>query len=320
MRFWGKIFALKSDYYVVEATMDAADDVERPANWEKEGDGINKMIYFVSTNILDPEGWTKLEPIGPDHVKEARRIRYLFTGDLNNKINTYPKFNGLEKHYLKAQIVRISHSTTIIADKMWKIDDGDEELGDMNPNIINREEEQIPAFKYNEMCNLEKWRHWNPIIQKEGRITYTPIEAEDDAVKEQLEKDQKKNDPLEKRLKSIKDDKYLDLDKTWVLRKIGDGTHYTHQFKETEQVHNTVVNIRSLIWPGMNYVCHNDRSIGIYIGNGLKYSSDEFFPRFPYTVLSEPVDRVEECEPDQEELPEEDLEENPENVEEAQAD
>ena len=40
-----------------------------------------------------------------------------------------------------------------------------------------------------------------------------------------------------------------------MLRKIGDGVHYAHQYKEGAMVHNTMANLRSLVWPGMNHVC-----------------------------------------------------------------
>jgi hypothetical protein len=35
------------------------------------------------------------------------------------------------------------------------------------------------------------------------------------------------------------------LDRCWVLRKIGDGVHYAHQYKEGALVHNTMANLRS---------------------------------------------------------------------------
>jgi len=56
----------------------------------------------------------ELPAISPDHIKVARKIKYLFSGDLEKKVTTNPNFDGHEKHLLKAQIVRISHSTTII--------------------------------------------------------------------------------------------------------------------------------------------------------------------------------------------------------------
>lgn len=36
--------------------------------------------------------------------------------------------------------------------------------------------------------------------------------------------------------------------------------------------------------------------ISLYVGNGLKYTDQEFFPKFPYYIHSEPVDRDEENE------------------------
>lgn len=41
-------------------------------------------------------------------------VKVLFTGDLERRIFTNPFFDGCEKHYLRAQIARISHSTSLI--------------------------------------------------------------------------------------------------------------------------------------------------------------------------------------------------------------
>ena len=40
----------------------------------------------------------ELPLITPEHVKAARKIKHLFSGDLNAKINSYPPFPGVEKH------------------------------------------------------------------------------------------------------------------------------------------------------------------------------------------------------------------------------
>lgn len=44
----------------------------------------------------------------------------LFTGDLERKIFTNPFFEGQEKHYLRAQIARITHSTSLLPKGLWK--------------------------------------------------------------------------------------------------------------------------------------------------------------------------------------------------------
>jgi len=48
------------------------------------------------SEVLDE--WIELPVISPEHVKVARLIKYMFTGDLNHKIISYPVFPGLEKH------------------------------------------------------------------------------------------------------------------------------------------------------------------------------------------------------------------------------
>jgi len=40
----------------------------------------------------------------------------MLTGDLNRRLVTNPAFNGREKEYLRAQIARIVHSTTLVPD------------------------------------------------------------------------------------------------------------------------------------------------------------------------------------------------------------
>ena len=45
----------------------------------------------------------------------------MFTGDLEKRVKTYPKFRGKEKHLLKAQIVRISFGTELTAAGKFKV-------------------------------------------------------------------------------------------------------------------------------------------------------------------------------------------------------
>lgn len=42
--------------------------------------------------------WIELPVISPEHIKAARLVKYIFTGNLNQKIVSYPPFPGLEKH------------------------------------------------------------------------------------------------------------------------------------------------------------------------------------------------------------------------------
>lgn len=44
--------------------------IERPADFEARGSGVNKFVYWVTDNVL--EKWTKLPDILPSDIKAAR--------------------------------------------------------------------------------------------------------------------------------------------------------------------------------------------------------------------------------------------------------
>ena len=50
-RFWGKIFGTQKDYYVIETKVDPPADLpEITESHEPREQGVNKKIFFVSTN------------------------------------------------------------------------------------------------------------------------------------------------------------------------------------------------------------------------------------------------------------------------------
>ena len=53
----------------------------------------------------------------------ARTIKVLFTGNLEREIYTNPFFFGQEKHYLRAQLSRISHSTSLLPVGVMKLEE-----------------------------------------------------------------------------------------------------------------------------------------------------------------------------------------------------
>jgi radial spoke head protein 4A len=57
---------------------------------------VNKTNYWV-TKELSGE-WVELPVILPEQIKVARKIKYIFSGDLKRSILTNPKFNGTEAH------------------------------------------------------------------------------------------------------------------------------------------------------------------------------------------------------------------------------
>jgi len=151
VRFWGKIFGVKANYYIVEAeyregegdkpSIDIDDDetndneatggdsdIEEPKEDErlpkpdwKEPDpirsedhhnGANRYVYFVCNKLGD--GWTRLPHTNPTDIVSSRHISKLMSGDLNTAINSYPPFSGgTESNLLRALIARISACTQI---------------------------------------------------------------------------------------------------------------------------------------------------------------------------------------------------------------
>ena len=130
LRFFGKIWGTKQDYYVVEATGDAnaeggeeeagseAGEEGPGADAEARGTGVNKFSYYVAQDSMSK--WTRLPDLNPSDIAASRKIKVVFTGDLNRPIYTNPFFFGQEKHYLRAQIARIIHSTTLLPRSLWK--------------------------------------------------------------------------------------------------------------------------------------------------------------------------------------------------------
>lgn len=74
----------------------AVDDGELKFNVEPRGTGINKLNYWVTNDILSGD-WTELPLLEPHHIEVARKIRYLFTGNLDAKVVSNPFFFGQEK-------------------------------------------------------------------------------------------------------------------------------------------------------------------------------------------------------------------------------
>jgi len=100
---------------------------EPDASMEAHGTGVNKFFYWVAPTSLSD--WVKLPELSPNDIAASRKIKVAFTGDLNRPVYTNPHFFGQEKHYLRAQIARIMHSTTLIPKGIYKSGEPDETSG-----------------------------------------------------------------------------------------------------------------------------------------------------------------------------------------------
>ncbi|VDN08666.1 unnamed protein product [Dibothriocephalus latus] len=152
VRFWGKIFGILQNYYIIETEVaegelipdsDDEDKIEREdtnlADEDKQSsspeddypkrrwkppptvppeefrEGVNKFVYFV---CHFPGGrWFRLPHVKPQQICVARqvmlRIRRFFTGNLDAPVESFPTFPGTEANYLRAQIARITACTHI---------------------------------------------------------------------------------------------------------------------------------------------------------------------------------------------------------------
>lgn len=63
----------------------------------------------------------ELPIITPQQLRVSRKIRYMFTGNLEKSIITNPHFPGKEKHLLKCQVVRINAATTVCPRTMYNV-------------------------------------------------------------------------------------------------------------------------------------------------------------------------------------------------------
>jgi radial spoke head protein 4A len=102
MRFWGKIKGTEKDYWVVEAVQEggATEAVEGEEPFEARGTGVNQFAYWVTNSPIDE--WTQLNDIKPGQIRQARNIKVLLSGNLNQRIFTNPFYFEEEAIYLRA--------------------------------------------------------------------------------------------------------------------------------------------------------------------------------------------------------------------------
>ncbi|CAH8468902.1 unnamed protein product [Schistosoma rodhaini] len=209
-RFWGKIYGLTQNYYIVEVEFPEGEDIDEeespdPVNrdtteiddeegtegkdvlpkskWkppvkvprEENHIGANKKVYFV---CHEPGlQWIKLPPVTPEQIVAARAIHRLFTGILDSPVSCYPPFPGNEANYLRAQIARISASTQISPQGYYTFGSKEEEEDELEneeegerQNYVKNEEYE--PLSINELADpsLIHWVHHTSYILPQGRV------------------------------------------------------------------------------------------------------------------------------------------------------
>jgi len=190
------------------------EDGEPDPRLEAKGNGVNELTYYVACDSLSE--WKRLPDLSYKDLIAARQVKVLFTGDLERPIFTNPFFFGKEKHYLRAQLSRIIHSTTLLPAGVMKLDeDPDAERGfQATPN----EGEEDKPFVMPTTCQVaasNMWVHAKPNILLNGRTAHIPPEDPGDLPEgEEFDPEEAKRvmeaaDPYDKLLKTITDDRQV---------------------------------------------------------------------------------------------------------------
>lgn len=314
--FFGKIYGTKQDYYIAEVTeVDPPENFNYEADMEKrKEDGINKNVFFVTNNLCGK--WIELPDVKPSQIQASRKIRYVFTGELDSEICSNPPFNGVEKHFLRCQIARIYHGTKLVPSINHYVMGEDPET----PFKPLTPAEYLKPFTFDELASLKNWIHYPPGILQCGRISH--LEAPEGIEPEDYKKMILAKDPFDKRIKPVIEDKKISIGPIgkikvtpWKINQVyGDMVYINPNIKlldeaapdfdpkeqKDNKVNYLVVSVRSLRWPGaVNYQVGKETYF-FYFGNGLKIVDDNeesyIFKDFPI-IPDEYPERDEQQEP-----------------------
>jgi len=127
---------------------------------------VNKFVYWACNSPLSP--WTLLPDLHPKDIKAARSIKVTFSGNLESPIYTNPFFFGKEKHYLRAQIGRIAHSTTLVPKGIYRtVEDNDREIEE----VTSDDGPVKPPTTLN-MAKADSWVHYTTNILRCNRLNH----------------------------------------------------------------------------------------------------------------------------------------------------
>lgn len=156
LRLWGKVYGTSRDYYVAEGEKEGGDAGELPPEVEPRGTGVNKNVYWVTDSVTGE--WVELPDATPETIDVARKVKRLFTGQVEAEVVTNPHFAGREKDLLRAQIARIAQTTSVVPCGLFRVqEDSEREITE-----VPEEERKLPTFE--QLRSLQSWCHAAPNI------------------------------------------------------------------------------------------------------------------------------------------------------------
>ena len=254
VRFFGKFFGRRGDYYVFEATLKEAPEAgaaEGSTPSEAHGSGANAFAYFVAQS-LGGEG-KRLPDVTPAQVCAARGLKRFLTGDLQADVGAFPIFPGKEAEYLRAQIARISAATTLCPQGYFT-------LGDDGASLEQAEGGYTPTDAAD--TSVASWCHRVPGLRRQGRCeTWTPEASEEDEG-EALAQDPEELsvvDGAEALLAGADADAEFDGTAAWTPL----------VSSQIPGVKFQTAGIRSNLWPGAVAVATGNLFANCYVGHGV---------------------------------------------------
>jgi len=214
LRFAGKIYGTQQDYWIAIGRLPQSEEDSKDASAEARGKGVNETVFWVTDSLLND--WIQLPDCSPQHIKTARQIKHIFTGNLNAEVDTNPAFDGKERHLLRAALARIFHATAIVPKGLFALDEETNEV---------KFAEEFAFPKTEELRDTKAWSNVHQVILQAGRCTLQPpvgVSEEDlPGIMEEMEA----KDPTVERFRDIGEHTpFTGESPAWISKVVGD-TH-----------------------------------------------------------------------------------------------
>ena len=287
LRFFGKIYGIHSDYYIIQGLLKTYPMKNPQVHVESRGnEGINRFTFWVSNSIL--ESWYELPDITHEQIVCARRFKYHLTGDLNAKVKSFVSFPGKEMHLLKCQIIRILHSSCIVPKGYYKISENFKEQLEGKVTEID-EEFKSPSFDEMKGPEGEGWVHEHAYIYPSGKVIDPSVETQVDRLKGINEDEGYK-------VKEGEGENVNEIElKYWKIKVVGD--QIMHNRANGDPVTHAVILVKNTRWPGTLTVWKEEKFATIYVGYGIKAIGENYYPTQLMKVDKDPADLEEQKEP-----------------------
>lgn len=250
MRFWGKVLGYGADFYIAEGELTAVVSEPEDPSAEEGADGANKYTYWV----MKDDGlymWAQLPTVTREQVLVARQLRRFVHSDLEGKVAGHPPFPGLEKHFLRAQIARITASTVVCPAGYFQVND------DNNGAIEPVDDPEIKSAQ--DLADLGSWVHFaKELDAKFGRATPMPTRTNADGEDVAWE-----GEEFAPPLRALSND----ATSSWRVDRLpGTLIPAVGEFAV----------VRSLVWPGAVGIAVGKKFLNVYVGNSVKFSPEPY--------------------------------------------